>query len=257
MQYAEPPLEPLHPAPPPRDPVWNFWDVLKIAGMALLSILVLQVIVLFAAKAFIYQQIPLKEVANKPILAIISQLFAYVVVAQFMVMLVEGKYHVRFGTAIHWNWPGARSWMFVGIGVLTVALDMMSRFLPMPKSTPFEHFFERPVDAYLISIFAITLGPLMEELFFRGFLYPVIERRLGIFWGIILTALPFGLMHSMQYGNSWAAVLVIFLVGVVLTTVRAKSNSVAASFLAHVGYNGTLMFLAALATGGFQHLDKM
>ncbi len=231
--------------------------MLEIAGVALLAVIVLQAIVLFAAKAFVYQQMPLREVAQKPILAIVAQLVSYLVVAQFMVMLVEGKYHVRFGAAIHWNWPGTRSWVFVGIGVMTVALDLMSRFLPMPKSTPFEHFFERPLDAYLISIFAITVGPLMEELFFRGFLYPVIERRMGILWGILLTALPFGLMHSMQYGNSWAAVLVIFLVGVVLTSVRAVTKSVAASFLVHVGYNGTLMFFAALATHGFQHLDKM
>ena len=126
----------------------------------------------------------------------------------------------------------------------------------MPKNTPFEQFFARPLDAYLISVFAITLGPLMEELFFRGFLYPVIARRLGVVWGVVLTALPFGLIHSVQYGNAWSAVLIVCLVGVVLTTVRAVTKSVAASFLVHVGYNGTLMFLAALATDGFRHMDK-
>jgi membrane protease YdiL (CAAX protease family) len=51
-------------------------------------------------------------------------------------------------------------------------------------------------------------------------------------------------------------VLIIFLVGVVLTAVRAKTKSVASSFLAHVGYNGTLMVLAAAATDGFRHMDK-
>jgi hypothetical protein len=96
----------------------------------------------------------------------------------------------------------------------------------------------------------------MEELFFRGFLYPVLARRMGAFWGIVLTALPFGLIHAVQYGYAWGAVLIIFLVGVVLTTIRAKTKSVASSFLAHVGYNGTLMVLAAVATDGFRHMDK-
>jgi hypothetical protein len=45
-------------------------------------------------------------------------------------------------------------------------------------------------------------------------------------------------------------------VGVVLTTVRAVTKSVAASFLAHVGYNGALMVIAAVATDGFKHMDK-
>ena len=53
------------------------------------------------------------------------------------------------------------------------------------------------------------------------------------------------------------AVLLIFIVGVVLTVVRAVTNSVAASFLVHVGYNGTLMLLAATATGGFRHMEKL
>jgi len=69
----------------------------------------------------------------------------------------------------------------------------------MPKTTPFDQFFERPMDAYLTAAFAITLGPLMEELFFRGFMYPILARRMGAFWGIILTALPFGLIHYAQY----------------------------------------------------------
>ncbi len=241
---------------PVENPVWNGWDVLQIAGLALLSVLVLQVVTLFAAKQFAYPHSTLRVVAQKPILAILAQLLAYIVVAIFMVLLVEGKYHVRFWQAIRWHWPGNKSFMLLGLGVLTVSLDLLSHFLPMPKSTPFEQFFDQPRDAYLLSIFAITLGPLMEELFFRGFLYPVLARRMGIFWAVILTALPFGLIHSMQYGNAWSAVLVIFLVGVVLTSVRAVTKSVGASFLVHVGYNGTLMLLAAVATDGFRHMDK-
>ena len=105
--------------------------------------------------------------------------------------------------------------------------------------------------------FAVTLGPLMEELFFRGLLYPVLVRRMGIFWGIVLTALPFGLLHMFQYGYSWAVVLLIFLMGTVCTIVRWKTESVAASFLVHVGYNGTEMFMLMLATDGFRHMEKV
>jgi hypothetical protein len=182
-------------------------------------------------------------------------LLAYGVVAVYMILLVEGKYHTRFWAAIRWNWPGLAGLSLAGVGVLMLGLDFLGRFLPMPKTTPFDQFFDRPLDAYLTVAFAITLGPLMEELFFRGFLYPVVARRLGAFWGILLTALPFGLMHYLQY-RSWSAVLIIILVGVVLTTVRALTKSVASSFLAHVGYNGTLMVLAAVATDGFRHMEK-
>ena len=113
--------------------------------------------------------------------------------------------------------------------------------LPMPKDTPFEHLFDRPRDAYLLAIIAVSIGPLMEELFFRGFMYPVLARRMGAAWAIVLTALPFGLIHLPQYGWAWGGLLVIILVGVVCGVVRAVTRSVAASFLVHVGYNGTQM----------------
>jgi membrane protease YdiL (CAAX protease family) len=174
----------------------------------------------------------------------------------YMVGVVQGKYHTRFWPAIRWNWPGITGVSFVGVGVLMLGFDLLGRFLPMPKNTPFDQFFDRPFDAYLTAAFAVTLGPLMEELFFRGFLYPVVARRWGAVWGILLTALPFGLMHFYQYGNSWGAVLIVFMVGVVLTAVRAMTKSVAASFLAHVGYNATLMALVAWSTDGFKHMEK-
>jgi membrane protease YdiL (CAAX protease family) len=52
-------------------------------------------------------------------------------------------------------------------------------------------------------------------------------------------------------------VLVIFLVGMVLTMVRAKTNSVSAGLLIHVVYNGTLSALMFVATDGFRHLEKL
>lgn len=136
------------------------------------------------------------------------------------------------------------------------ALTLLQNLLPMPKDTPFEHLFDRPRDAYLLSIIAVTIGPLMEELFFRGFMYPVIARRIGVVWGVILTALPFGLVHLPQYGWAWGAAIVIFLVGVVCGAVRAVTRSVGASFLVHVGYNGMQMLMVVVATQGFRHMEK-
>ncbi len=229
--------------------------MLVIAILTLGIIFTAQLAIVLGARHFAYPQQSWVDVAQKPVLALLSELVAYGAVAIYMFLLLEGKYHTRFWPAIRWNWPGTAGFGLVGIGVLMLGLDMLGRFLPMPKTTPFDQFFEHPTDAYLTAAFAVTLGPLMEELFFRGFLYPVLARRMGALWGVVLTALPFGLMHYLQY-RSWSAVFIIILVGVVLTTVRAVTKSVASSFLAHVGYNGTLMVLAAWATDGFRHMEK-
>jgi uncharacterized protein len=256
--FPPPGFAPATPAPKAgENPVWNGWDVLVIAVLtALLAFFLVPLLVAFGAQHFVYPHESLLELAQKPALALLSQFLAYVSVALYMVVLIQGKYHRGFWLAVRWNWPGIVGVSMLGVGVLMLGFDLLGRFLPMPKDTPFEQFFDRPLDAYLLAVFAVTLGPLMEELFFRGFLYPVLAQRLGAVWGILLTALPFGLIHFFQYGRSWGAVLIIFLVGVVLTAVRAVTKSVASSFLAHVGYNGTLMVLAALQTDGFRHMDK-
>ena len=97
----------------------------------------------------------------------------------------------------------------------------------------------------------------MEELFFRGFLYPVLVRRLGIGAAIVLTAAAFGLIHAPQLGKAWGPVLVVFLVGLALTITRAVTSSVAPGFLMHVAYNATISVFIFAATDGFRHLEKL
>jgi membrane protease YdiL (CAAX protease family) len=255
--FASANIAAVQPATAPiENPVWNGWDVLLIAGLTVVSMVVLQLAVLLAAHWLWYPRESLADVSKTPIILIASQILIYIPVAACMIALVEGKYHVRFWQAIRWNWPRAE-WRLLVLGaVMFFVLGLLQNLLPMPKDTPFEHLFDRPRDAYLLSIIAVTLGPLMEELFFRGFMYPVLARRMGAAWGVALTALPFGLIHLPQYGWAWGPALVIFLVGVVCGVVRAITRSVGASFLVHAGFNGTQMLIAMVMTQGFRHMPK-
>ena len=249
-------IQPIAPTPASAEnPVWSGWDVLVIAGLTLVTLFFVQLFTVLGARHFAFPHASWMEVAQKPALALLAELLTYVAVALYMILLVEGKYHTRFWQAIRWNWPGMAGVIFLGIGVLMLGLLLLDRVLPMPKSTPFDQFFAHRSDAYLTAIFAVTLGPLMEEVFFRGFLYPVVARRAGALPAILITGVLFGAIHSPQYGYSWA-VLIIVLVGIVLTTIRAVTKSVASSFLAHVGYNGIQMILAIWATDGFRHMEK-
>ena len=259
---AQPSAQPTTPAvavapPPVEDPVWSGWDVLGIALLAFVATVALQFALALTAQFLWYPRQDLASIlSNNPVVLLASQCLLYLALAACMMLLVEGKYGVAFWHAVRWNWRAA-GWRALGLGVaLFLGLILLQNFLPMPKDTPFEHLFSRPRDAYLISVMAVTVGPLMEELFFRGLMYPVLARRMGVFWGVALTAVPFGLIHLPQYGWAWGAGLVIFLVGVACGIVRAATKSVAASFLVHVGYNGTQMVIAFVATQGFRHLEK-
>jgi membrane protease YdiL (CAAX protease family) len=239
-----------------ENPPWNAWDVVAILGLAVVTILVSQFAILFGAQYLLYPRARLVDLAQRPILLLISQFVIDASIVAYLLLLVEGKYHQPFWRAIRWNWP-KQTMAMLGLGTATyLVLATLGSLLPMPKETPFDKLFESRRDAYLLAIIATTLGPLMEELFFRGFFYPVVAKRWGAGWGIFLAALPFALVHMQQYGYSWGILLLIFGVGVVCGIVRAYTGSVGASFLVHAGYNGAQMVLAVILTHGFTRMPK-
>jgi len=60
---------------------------------------------------------------------------------------------------------------------------------------------------------------------------------------VVLTSVLFAYIHQAQLANSWGAVVPILLVGLIITTIRVRLNSVAAGWILHCGYNGTLFLI--------------
>ncbi len=230
---------------------------MQIAILTIVSIVVLALLVALTAQHAFFRGMPFMDVVRIPMISVVAQLLAYLVVLAFMVLVVKRVPERPFWRSIRWNWPGSMWGLYVIVGAIVYfALLGVGQLLPIPKHLPIDQFFSTAREAAFLSIISVTIAPLMEELFFRGFLYPVLARRLGVGVGIVLTAALFGILHWAQLGYSWA-VVIIFLVGLALTIVRAVTKSVAASFLTHVGYNGTLSLLLFIATDGFRHLDKL
>jgi len=257
-----PPLisEPPPPLPPPTDsenPPWSGWEVLQIVVLALVSISVFMLLVAIAAHRWVFPKLALVDVAKIPLLTVLAQLLGYVVVLAFMVSLVKRRPGISFWREIRWNWPRNSS-VYLLLGVtLSFGLQAIAHFLPMPRELPIDQFFRTPSEAWVLSFFGVTVAPFMEELFFRGFLYPVLARRLGVAMAVFLTAAAFGLIHAPQLGRAWGPVLVVFMVGLALTITRAVTKSVAAGMLIHIAYNGTLSLLIFAASDGFRHLERL
>ena len=244
-------------APPVEDPPFGGIEVLQIGLLMFLVPIIAAPFVVVLAQKFLFPHLSFAQVALKPWVLLAPQFIWFAVVALFLLDYTRAKFHQSLWQAVRWNWPRHRWPVLVGIGFLTlVALQGLERLLPLPKNSPFDQFFNRPLDAYAFAFLAIAFAPFMEELFFRGFLYPVLARRLGVSAGVVLTALPFALIHEPEY-KAWGPVLIIFLVGVVLTLVRAKMKSVGASFIVHAIYNGVPVIAAVIASHGFQHMEKL
>jgi len=261
------------PAPAiPQHPSW--WDVFVLAILTVVSVMLLfgsMLAAVLVTKEWIYPYLRIADIARMPLVSVFGEAAAYLLILPCMYLLITRVRNLPdFRAAIHWNWPSNLGrYLFVGF-VLSLALQGVAHLLPIPKNLPIDSFFRTSTEAWVLSIFGVTLAPLMEELFFRGFLYPVldrlfgvatailgIDRRIGVAAAVLLTAAPFALLHGSQLRFAWGPVLVIFLVGVVLTAVRALTNSVAAGLLVHVAYNATISVLMFVTTDGFRHLEKL
>ena len=255
--FPDPQVAELIPTAPP-DPAWTGWDILRLVFLTIVALFVGVFAVLLIARWWVYPHTALGEIARVPLVVVAGQSLAYLLILAYMYVLVTRESRrPDFLAAIHWNWPSnTAAYVFAGFA-LSLALQVLAHFLPIPKELPIDSFFRTPAEAWALSILSVTLAPLMEELFFRGFLYPVLARRLGLPVAVFVTALGFALLHGAQLMFSWGPVLVIFLVGVVLTIVRAKTNSVAAGVLIHMAYNGTITVAMFAATDGFRHLEKL
>ena len=245
------------PAQPRENPPWTGWDVLRIAAFAIAMIFAFVLLSTFAAQRLLYPKLSIMDVAKFPLVSVIAQLGAYVVVLVFM-YTVATRTGGGFWRTLNWNWPGGRAPLYLLAGVVfSLALQALAHLLPMPKTLPIDKFFQTPLEAWVLSIFGMTLAPLIEELFFRGFLYPVLARRIGVVLSVIFTAIGFSLIHVPQLAQAWGPVLIVFIIGLALTIVRAVTKSVAAGVLMHMAYNGTISVLLFIASGGFRHLEKI
>jgi uncharacterized protein len=242
----------------PSDPAWTGLDIIRLVVLTVVALLIGVGVILLFAHFWIYPHSSVGSLGRLPIIVVAGQAVAYLLVLACMYVLVtRERRRPDFLSAIHWNWPrNIAPYLFTGF-VLSLALQLLSHLLPMPKALPIDTFFRTPAEAWVLTIFGISLAPLMEELFFRGFLYPVLVRGVGTPIAIFFTAFAFALLHGSQLMFAWGPVLVIFLVGMVLTMVRAHKDSVAASLLIHVAYNGTISALMFAATDGFRHLERL
>ncbi len=248
----------LIPSLPPRFPAWSWWDVVAVLGFTVFAVFLFSMFALFIARHLPQlRQVPLADLATDTRIVVGAQAAAYPLVLVFIFLLVRGKTRERFREAIRWNWPGSSALaFFLGGTVLAIVVEGLSRFLPIPKSLPMDKYFHDAPSAYLLAAFGVSLAPLLEEIFFRGMLYPLLRRAFGLAIAVALTAAAFAAIHGAQLGYAWGPIVSIFVVGLVLTMVRARTNSVAASFLTHCGYNSALFAALWIASDHFRHLEK-
>jgi membrane protease YdiL (CAAX protease family) len=130
--------------------------------------------------------------------------------------------------------------------VLLAWIMQLFSYEPSPQNVV-EIYLKKNTGPYLFlfTVFVAGLGPVLEELFFRGFIYPALKQRMGIAKAMVVTAAVFAAFHM-----SLAAFLPIFFLGLFLTYLYESTGSLVPSISAHVLHN----VLMVTMTLGFRSL---
>jgi len=236
---ATPPDE----APRPEAyPFWGYADVIVFFGLAFPCLLVGALTV----KLFLWVfHIHVHSLALELVPA---QFLGYGFLFFALYLLLKVHYRRPFWQSLRWveTRPGLGRAVLYGF-LLAFSVALLGSALRTPDiQTPMKQLLSDRASMVLIAIFAVTLGPLCEELAFRGFLQPVLVRSFGPAGGIVLSAIPFGLLHLSQYGGSWRHGLLISVAGMGFGWMRQASGSTRTATVMHAAYN--FIFFAALFT---------
>ena len=231
-----------------------------ISSLVITWVLVLAAIAIFGANSNDFAG-PSISTAKSVVLLINQALWDGCAILYLFVML-RARTPAPFWPEIGWrklrlgtNTFGASAMQCLGGGaMLALVVSFMSGFLNPQSRLPIEQILQARISVALFAVLGVLVAPLVEETIFRGFLYPVIARRLGIAAGVIVTGILFGMAHAAQLRGGWGQIALLILVGFVLTWVRARTGTVAASYFVHLGYNGLqLLGYLAYTMSGARH----
>jgi membrane protease YdiL (CAAX protease family) len=160
-------------------------------------------------------------------------------------LLVRGR-GGHWRAALGWGALPARTVVqavATGVGLLAVA-GLVTRFIDDPTATPMGQALEEVPVRYALALTAL-LAPVSEELFFRGLVYRCLEGRGAGRWARWMPVLGQGLLfagaHAMQLQGALVGLVPILGVGLAAGFWRARTGGLAAPWVVHAVYNGTLV----------------
>jgi CAAX protease family protein len=163
----------------------------------------------------------------------------WVLVFAFIYYIVSIKYGLPFLKTLGFTSYRLPTPWFVVFGcVLAMFVGYTGKLIGAPSDTPMMELLKDPDSLWLIGIFAVLIGPVTEEVAFRGFLFLPLERGMGAAAAIVITSLIFTAPHGGQYGWSWQILVLLFVAGASFGFVRWKTGSLWPAIVMHIAYNG-------------------
>jgi membrane protease YdiL (CAAX protease family) len=151
----------------------------------------------------------------------------------------------RFGKRPFWRTLGftwserVGFWTSAGLAVGLLAFGLLLTEIIKGEPTQIDQIIKSSTAArYTLAILAATTAPFVEEVVYRGVLYSALQKAAGMLWAIVGVSVLFTLVHVLQYYNNIGVIIVISLLSISLTLVRAFTGKLLPCFVMHLIFNG-------------------
>jgi membrane protease YdiL (CAAX protease family) len=149
-----------------------------------------------------------------------------------------------FREMLGWEWGGFRPTYLIGIVVAFFILAAVVSTLFPEQENDLIRILRSSRSAVLVVAFMATFtAPLVEEVVYRGIMYSSFQRTFGVPIAVILVTILFAVVHVPQYYPSYSTILVICLLSLVLTLIRARSKNLLPCIVLHTIFNAVQSLL--------------
>lgn len=146
--------------------------------------------------------------------------------------------------SIYTSWSGILLWILVGgfIGDLTIKYIVTSNFIEKISQLHLSNINLIKVN-WVNLLLTISLIPISEEFFFRGFLYSKLINKFNYHLVILFTATIWTLTH---WPPSLSIYILLILSGIILGYSRFFTGSIFVPILVHIAFNLSSITLSIL-----------
>lgn len=260
---AVPPPEPYAHLPLDLRVPWTWLDLVLFFFFAIGCLIVtFQTFGFIAAQIAGVRGVRASEVLLQPAVQLLMQVVWYSILLLYLCLMVRMRFRLPF-----WRTVGFRESRVGGLGrtgsyllltgtgaLVSLVVGMLGGLMKPEGPIPMERLFQQRQSAIMILLAAVIVAPLVEELLFRGWLYPVLARSFGVAAGVAMTGALFGAIHGPQLGWHWQLVGLLVGVGVLFTYMRARTGSVLPAYFLHLGYNSLQAIAFIVGTSGLRNL---
>jgi membrane protease YdiL (CAAX protease family) len=241
-----------------KKPFWGFWPTVGFGFVAGIVATIVQGIIVIAFLAanlmnnpdmFTFESI--NKLTMNGLLVSIATIVSAIMCVGFIILVIKIR---KDATIAHYlglkplTWKIVLVLLAISVGFIILS-SVAGHYAGVSDSSDFQlDMYRTSVWPALLWIAVVFFAPAFEEVLFRGFLFEGFRHsRIGVIGAIILTTLPWALLH-VQY--ELFHIGTIFVLGIIYGFVRYKTESLWSTLFMHTFNNLAAMIITALAVHG-------